>query len=83
MKTKEELNNMYELPDEALEQVEGGINWLKFGQAILANGGGAIPALAELVSAIENGNWPLVAILALRADISSIPIVVKCLNIAK
>ena len=83
MKTQEELNNMYELPDEALEQVEGGINWPKFGKEILSNGGGSIPALAELVTAIESGNWPLVAILALRADISCIPIVVKCFNIAK
>ena len=75
MESKEELNNTNELSDEELKQVAGGINWQKFGQEILANGGAAVPALSELVAAITNQNWPLVAILAVRLKGTGMPII--------
>lgn len=66
------------LTDEELNKVEGGINWQKFGKCILSNGGGATPKLSELVAAIVNNNWPLVAILSSTEDLKSNPLVIKC-----
>ena len=68
MKTKEELNSVQELPDEVLEQVDGGKDWKEFGYAVLKNGGGTQPDLRELVAAIVSQNWPRVAILAAGSD---------------
>lgn len=94
MKTKEELSTLkkeveavskgiHALSDDELENVKGGVNWIKYGQNILANGGENIPALAPLVEAIRNQNWSLVALITLSGNIKTIPIVIKSLNAAE
>ena len=72
------MTEFKKLSDEELKKVDGGINWQKFGQCILNNGGGATPKLSELVAAIVNNNWPLVAILSSTEDLKSNPLVIKC-----
>lgn len=72
------MTEFKKLSDEELKKVDGGINWQKFGQCILNNGGGSVPELAELVAAIVSCNWPMVAILAATNVEKTNPLIVKC-----
>ena len=73
-----ENSEFRELSEEELDSVTGGINWKGFGKCILSSGGSQIPALSGLVMDIIAQNWVKVAIDAVSADVSAVPIVIKC-----
>lgn len=72
------MTEFEKISDKELEKVSGGTNWALFGSCILTHGGSAIPVLAELVAAIVNNNWELVAILSESESIKSNPVVSSC-----
>lgn len=82
------MKTVEKLTDNEMLQVNGGastngVDWPTFGAAIIAHGGGAIPALQEMVCAIREKNWSRVATLALQPAIAALPIVANALAVAQ
>lgn len=69
-----------ELTDEEIESITGGVNWAIYGSCLMQHGASAIPALSELVTAVNNKNWDKVKVLSKKASIASLPIVAECLQ---
>lgn len=68
------------LTETELEKATGGINWSCYGACLLSHGASSMPALAELVLAINIKDWNKVSQLTKQASIASLPIVAECLS---
>lgn len=73
------MEEFKKLTEEDLEKVTGGAcNWSCFGACLLSHGASAIPALAEIVFAINAKDWTRVSQLSNLAAIANLPIVSEC-----